>query len=185
MRCSEAVRRVIDEQRHRVFTLAYYSLGAREDAEDVTQEVLIRFWKNADRVDPQRVEAWMVRTTMNACIDFIRKRNGRREAGSSEATDGVLNALASGEDEPVVAAESAEAAAMLRKEIARLDEPYRSLVILREVQGLSYREISDSLQMPSSQVRVYLHRGRRKLADRLAARRDAVSTAANDRATPR
>ena len=159
---------MIDEQRHRVYTLAYYSLGAREDAEDVAQDVLIRYWKHASRIDPDRVEAWLVRTTRNACIDFIRKRSGRRSQSGRIGRRDSLDAVEGREAEPAAAAESAEDVEQVRKEIARLDEPYRSLVILREVQGLSYQAIAESLELSLSQVRVYLHRGRKKLAERLA-----------------
>ena len=90
----------------------------------------------------------------------------------------MLSDVASGDAGPAAAAEHAEAAARLRGEIARLDEPYRSLVILREVQGLAYQEISEALDLSLAKVRVYLHRGRRMLADRLAETGSQVSTAA-------
>ena len=51
--------------------------------------------------------------------------------------------------------------------LRELSEPYRSVLILREIQGLKYREIADTLEMPLNTVRVHLHRGRRKLRERL------------------
>jgi RNA polymerase sigma-70 factor (ECF subfamily) len=55
-----------------------------------------------------------------------------------------------------------------------MSEPHRSVVILREIQGLSYREIGDALEMPLSTVRVSLHRGRRRLREELREVRDHV-----------
>ena len=168
MATPERIRRVIDQQCHRVYTLAFYTLGSHQDAEDATQEVLVRYWKHAGRVDAEKVEAWLVRVTTNVCLDLIRKRTTQREAFATEAADTALDAATSGEPDPSAGVQSREAAATLETQLAALAEPYRTLVILREVQGLSYQAISAALEMPLSSVRVYLHRGRRMLANRLS-----------------
>ncbi|QDT69471.1 ECF RNA polymerase sigma factor SigE [Planctomycetes bacterium MalM25] len=167
MATPQDIRRVIDQQCHRVYTLAYYTLGSHQDAEDATQEVLTRFWRHAGRVDPERVEGWLVRVTTNVCRDQMRKRSSRREDVATEATEHALTALPSGEPGPPACAESVEAIAEIERELGGLNEPFRSLLILREVQGLSYQAIAAAMEMPLSQVRVYLHRGRRRLAKRL------------------
>lgn len=167
MATREQIRRTIDAQCHRIYTLAYYTLGSHQDAEDTTQEVLTRYWRHASTVDPERVEGWLVRVTTNVCRDLIRKRRSRREDMATEATEQALDAAPSGEPDPCVVAESSEARTQIEEQLAKLAEPYRSLLILREVQGLSYQAIGAALEMPLSTVRVYLHRGRRKLAERL------------------
>lgn len=168
MTTSQDIRRVIDQQCHRVYTLAYYTLGSHQDAEDATQEVLTRFWRHATRVDPERVEGWLMRVTTNVCRDQIRRRVSRREDVATEATEHVLGSLPSGEPGPSELAERVETTGEIERELAGLDEPYRSLLILREVQGLSYQAIAGALEMSLSSVRVYLHRGRKRLAKRLA-----------------
>lgn len=172
MASSSAIQRVIDQHAGRVFTLACYTLGSRQDAEDVTQEVLLRYWKHADRVDPARVEGWLVRVTTNACRDVMRRHTRRREVVGGEACDVALDEAPGVEPLPEAAVEATERAEQLRALLSQLHEPYRSVVVLREVQGLSYAAIAEALEMTLANVRVTLHRGRRRLAE-LVARRQA------------
>jgi DNA-directed RNA polymerase specialized sigma24 family protein len=124
----------------RVYSFARYLLSSREEAEDVTQEVLLRLWRHHRGVDEERLGAWLLRVTRNACYDLLRKRRQETAAGFRGR---LLAALAD------------------------LGEPYKSVVILREVQGLPHREIGEALGIPEVTVRVHLHRGRRKLRERL------------------
>ncbi|TWT46748.1 RNA polymerase sigma factor [Botrimarina hoheduenensis] len=169
MASSQAIDRQIDQQRHRVFTLAYYTLGSHQDAEDATQETLLRYWRNASRVAPDRVEGWLVRTTTNVCLDLIRKRKRSPETFGNEASEATLQAAASSSPGPSDRAVSAESRQQLERKLAELKEPFRSLLILREVQGMTYDQIADALELPLTSVRVYLHRGRRLLAQQLEA----------------
>ncbi len=156
----------------RVFTLAVYLLGDREEAEDVTQEVLIRLWRKGHEVDPERIGPWLTRVTRNAAIDIIR----RRRMGVRALTDAVEASTDLPEDSPgpESLAQSSQLGSRLLAALGEMSEPNRSVVILREIQGLSYREIGDALEMPLSTVRVSLHRGRRRLREELREVRDHV-----------
>jgi RNA polymerase sigma-70 factor (ECF subfamily) len=151
----------------RVYSLARYSLGSAQDAEDITQEVFIRLWENWDRVDPERVEGWLIRVTSNACVDFRRKRSARPEAGTPRVPTLAIDGCPSPESEPSAAAESTELRSRVADAIARLQEPYRSLLILREIEGRSYSEISQALGMSMPSVKVNLHRARARLTELL------------------
>jgi len=175
MATSPPIERVIDQHANRVFTLACYTLGSRQDAEDVTQEVLLRYWKHADDVDPDCVEGWLVRVTTNACRDLLRRRNRRREVVGGEACDAALEETPGGELTPDASLEASEKTQEMQQLLLRLKEPYRSVVVLREVQGMSYVQIAEATEMTLANVRVTLHRGRRQLAEIVANR-----TAAKD-----
>lgn len=161
-----AIETVIAEQRSRVFTLAVYLLGDREEAEDVTQEVLIRCWQRGGEVAPERLGAWLLRVARNRCIDRLRARGSRlrrlRPAGDAGPADPVDDRPG-----PESVASGRELQAALLRALEGLAEPYRSVVILREVQGLAYEEIAEALEMPLNTVRVTLHRGRRRLREEL------------------
>src|SRR4051812_50216482 len=58
----------------RVYSFARYLLSNREEAEDVTQEVLLRLWRHQDGVEEERLGAWLLRVTRNACYDLLRRR---------------------------------------------------------------------------------------------------------------
>jgi RNA polymerase sigma-70 factor (ECF subfamily) len=172
-------RDVFDEavKRHqrKVFTLASYLLGDPAEAEDITQEVLIRLWRRGDEVDPERLGSWLLRVTRNACIDLHRRRGSRPGVvpladGGGDGRDIFADAPG-----PEVLARASELGVRIRQALGSLAEPFRSVVILREVQGLSYQEIGDTLEIPMSSVRVNLHRGRRRLREQLKEVRDHVA----------
>jgi RNA polymerase sigma-70 factor (ECF subfamily) len=160
----------------RVWTLAVYLLGDATEAEDVVQEVLIRLWRHGTEVREGRLRSWLMRVTRNACIDALRRRSqgvdGRR-AGDS----GSLGQIEINLPGPERLAQSAQLSDRIAAALARLREPQKSVVVMREIQGLSYREIAEVLEMPLNSVRVALHRGRARLRLELEEVRDHVATA--------
>ena len=156
----------VRQHQDRVYGFAYHFMGSRAAAEDVVQDVLIRFWERHGEVDAERVLGWLLRSTRNACIDAQRKRKTWRRFFESDAD--TLGAAASPAPSPHAEAEAADVQRHLRRALGRLGEPYRSIVILREIQQLQYHEISETLDLPMSTVKVYLHRARQRLRHHLA-----------------
>jgi len=163
-------RRLSQEHRDRVFGLAHFILGRREDAEDVTQEVLLRLWEEHDGLDDPQVRPWLIRVTRNACVDYMRKQTGRGGARREYTSLDDLGEPVSPLPDPERTLEARRGQLALQREITQLSEPQRSIVILREIQHLSYAEISDALGITLSQVKVDLHRARRTLRERLHGR---------------
>lgn len=146
-------RRLCQEHRDRIYTFAFYYMGNREDAEDITQEVLFRLWHHGLRMDDESVAAWLTRVARNACLDALRQRRRYRSVVSAQDPEPVL----------AVEADDVDLRRQLEAALTRLESPLREIVIMREIQDLSYREISQSLELPLNTVKVYLHRGRRRL----------------------
>jgi RNA polymerase sigma-70 factor (ECF subfamily) len=165
---ADAARFEAQVRRHRdaVYRLACSLLEDRAEAADVTQEVLVKLWHYRGELEDGRTRAWLLRTARNACLDALRHRAVRRDVLTVH-TDGVARAA---DDTPGPAdhAEAADVHRHLWRALRALDEPYRSLVILRETQGLSYDELADVLDLSMSQVKVYLHRARRRLRHHLS-----------------
>lgn len=158
-------KKLCSQHQHRVYTFAYYYLGNREDAEDVTQEVLIRLWENGQQVEGEGLPAWITRVTRNACLDALRKRRNARTLGSAEDNEETLARVASTGPDPGQLAEVAELRQRLDQALALLPELQRSILILREIQGRDYEEISAALGLPLNTMKVYLHRGRQRLRE--------------------
>jgi len=164
---SKRFERWVGVHKDRVYSLAYYSLANQEEAEDVTQEVLLRMWKHRDDINENTLGAWLSRVTRNACIDVIRRRKAYSSRivvnGDSEQ---FVNAPSRepGPDEMTMASEFGS---RLQLALAAVQEPYRSIVILREIQDMKYEQISDELELPLNTVKSYLHRGRRMLREKL------------------
>jgi RNA polymerase sigma-70 factor (ECF subfamily) len=146
--------------------LSCYLLGDREEAADATQEVLLRLWRNMDHLE-SNAGAWVTRVTRNYCFDLLRKRRSRRNALGDEQEPEVFDLTAGEDPSPERRAASSDLMRHLRQAIRELGEPYRSVVILREVQEMKYKEISEALDMPINTVKVNIHRGRKMLRDRL------------------
>jgi len=154
-------QQVIDQHRQRVFSFAYYSLRAKADADDVTQEVFIKLWQHWQKIDHLKVGGWLMRVAHNAVIDHVRRQKPGNETIDSyaeveqQASDSVEGAEL---DQEIYKVKLMEA-------IQTLEDPFRSIIILRDIQGASYLDIRESLDISESQVKVYLHRARRKLRE--------------------
>jgi RNA polymerase sigma-70 factor (ECF subfamily) len=160
----------------RVWTLAVYLLGDKTEAEDVVQEVLIRLWRHGAEVQEGRLRSWLMRVTRNACIDAVRRRRARVDGRRSKESCS-LGHIEIDVPGPERLAQSAELGDRIAVALERLQEPQRSVVVMREIQGMSYREIAEVMEMPLNSVRVALHRGRARLRLALEEVRDHVATA--------
>lgn len=171
---TKAFRRLAETYRDKVYTFAYYCLRRREDAEDVTQETMVKLWQHQEKVDPQKMTSWVMRVARNAVIDAARRNQVRSsviaegvEIDVAEVQCGANPNPAAVSSNPEAAVESREFRETLEAALATLEEPYRSIVVMREIQEMTYAEIVDTVQMPLNTVKVYLFRGRRKLRDAL------------------
>jgi RNA polymerase sigma factor (sigma-70 family) len=172
-----AFESAVERHQHRVFTFASYFLGDRSEAEDVTQEVLIKLWRKRGMIRSKRLGGWLLKVTRNACYDRLRRRQSMARVFSMNPDDAVLELASTGEPGPEALTRASELRDWLGSAVGGLNEPQRSIVILREIQGLSYEEICQSLELPLTTVRVALHRGRRRLRERLREVYDNVSAA--------
>lgn len=168
----EHFQSLVEQHRDRVFTLSCYLLGDREEAADATQEVLLRLWRNLPALGPETTRGasagpWLTRVTRNHCFDLLRKRRSTKNALGEEQEPEVFDLTTDDDPGPERRATSADLGRQLRRAVGELDEPYRSVLILREVQEMKYKEISEALDMPINTVKVNIHRGRRMLRDRL------------------
>jgi len=157
---------VVDRCQRSVFTYARYFLNDRESAEDVTQEVFLKLWHHWETMDFDRVDAWLMRVTRNACYDALRRR---RTTGKHLAhlSAGALETKPDKEPGPVERAEASDVRRLFRQGLDQLSEPLRSVLVLREVLGYKYDEMAEALELPLNTVRVYLHRARKRLREQL------------------
>src|SRR3954451_23901212 len=123
----------------RVYSFARYLLSSREEAEDVTQELLLRLWRHRQGVDEERLGSWLLRVTRNACYDLLRRRRSEAAAGLRGASrDDAAEEVATPEPDPQSRPEATDFRRCLLSALAEIGEPYKSVVILREVQGLPH-----------------------------------------------
>mgnify|MGYP001821799367 CR=1 FL=1 len=143
---------------HQTWSLARFLLKDGAEAEDVVQEAFIRLWQHRDTMSEARVKPWLLRVTRNLCLDRLRLERPVAEDHAEELA---------GEDEPWEQMERSRAGQELKAAVLALDEPYRSLVIMRDVQQHSYEDVATTLELSLPHVKTYLHRARKKLRDQL------------------
>jgi RNA polymerase sigma-70 factor (ECF subfamily) len=142
-----------------VFRVAAALLRDSREAEDVTQEVFLSYWQHGDTV--KRPREWLLEVARNACLSRLRKA-GRFVTKEPEA----LPEQADGRD-PAWQYEQHELASALRRLVDTLPEPQRSLLVMFDVQGLDGATCGRVLGLNTNQVKVYLHRARRRLREQL------------------
>ena len=121
-----------------------------------------------DRLQARAVMAIKTGETKDASGKIVATQDyGILWLSSRTETDKDAREVVSVEPSPESRAQDADFRRLLLEALGELGEPYKSVVILREVQGLPHREIGEALGIPEATVRVHLHRGRRKLRERL------------------
>ena len=164
---SDDYHRWVRRYRDRVYTFAFYTLRQREDAEDVTQEVLIRLWRHRAKVAQDSVLSWLLKVTRNACLDSIRRAKARHARVEPATDERLLDEATCERPTPQSVAEANDFDRALRLALDDLAPSYREIVVLREIDGLKYDEIAMITGRSLSSVKVSLHRARKQLRDRL------------------
>lgn len=162
---------LVERYQAMAYSLAYRMTGCAEDAEDLTQEAFLNAWRGLARFQGQSsFSTWLYRLTANACIDFLRRE--KRRASLSMTLDGEEDDDRQTEvpDErwsPERELEKNEARAALDRGLAALSPDHRAVLLLREVQGLSYAEIAQALELEEGTVKSRIARARLALRDLL------------------
>ena len=134
------------------YTLAYRLTGNEEDAHDVMQEAYLRAWKGLKRYRGDAAfSTWMYRIVTNRCLNMLRAR--RRTQPLSETQEAPTS-------RPDRIAEANWQVEDLKRAIARLTPEQRAPLVLRELQGCSYEEIAEALELSIPAVKSRLHRAR-------------------------
>jgi len=148
--------KILAKHQQRVYSLALYILRDKHEAEDITQDVFTRLWNNFEQIELEKTAAWLSTVTRNACIDKLRKH---REFSQVEDEHQVTM----NHQEPAGNLQHQQLSSWLSDAISCLKEPYSSLIMLCDVQQNSQSIAAQTLNLTSSQVKVYLHRARHEL----------------------
>jgi RNA polymerase sigma-70 factor (ECF subfamily) len=141
-----------------VYTMAYRLTGDDEEARDLAQDVLIRLHRGLARYREGNFEGWLYRTTVNAFRDRLRKRKRLREDALPDEPPGMKTG---GVVEETVQLQ--ELHDVVQRALVKLPPEYREAVVLRDLEGRSYDEIAEILDIPAGTVRSRIHRGREAL----------------------
>ena len=163
-----AFRDLVERFRHRVFAICVRELGSRHDAEEATQDTFAKVARSAtDFRGDSKVSTWVYRIAVNACRD-LQRHHGRRPSTPTDDIEAAIARRVDGADEVADVARGVELSSALRDALGELDAVSRTLVLLCSVQGLTYPEASEVLDMPVGTIKSRIFRARAALAESLA-----------------
>ena len=166
---------IIDRYGERIYNLAFRFTGQQAEAEDLTQDVFLKLYRNLDRYRGDvPLMAWALRLSRNLCIDHYRHHRARRQAET--VSDEVLRHLPSEEDVEG-RSQKRELRRLVQQVLAEMSESMASVVMLRDLQGLSYDEIATFFELPVGTIKSRLHRARAELVRRMGERLDLAAPA--------
>ena len=174
-RDEKAFREIVRRYSDQVYNMTYRMLGNREEAEDVAQEVFIIVFKSIDSFrGDSKFSTWLYRITANTCKNRIKYLARRHDRQKSEYDEGIDRDQAAGAvtapnapRRPDAAMAGLELELKLQDAINSLDEDHRLLVVLRDIQELSYEEICEIMGLPEGTVKSRLHRARAALRKKM------------------
>jgi RNA polymerase sigma-70 factor, ECF subfamily len=164
---------LVEKYRQRVWRVAYNILRDREEAWHVAQEAFIRAYQALPSFRGQSAfYTWLYRIVMNVAADRGRSRGAQGRAFGTERVpeedwERVLPDQNPGEESPDAAAARTEERAKIMRALDTLSEDHRRIIILGDLEGLSYREIAETLDIPMGTVMSRLHNARKRLRDAL------------------
>ena len=161
---AQAFEELVRAYQHRVFGVALRMLGNAAEAEEIAQEVFLRAHRAlAEFRGDAKLSTWLYAIASRLCL--TRLGSGER-AMIRQGEDSVM-LLAHDAGGPDAMLEQTELEAALHRAIAELPDERRIVVVLRDLEGLSYEEIAAALDLPTGTVRSRLHRARLDLKDKL------------------
>jgi RNA polymerase sigma-70 factor, ECF subfamily len=166
---AEAFGELVRRWERRIFALTYGMLGREEDARDATQETFIAAFRNLRGFRGEaKVSSWLHRIAVNQCITRQRRAKVRSETGLDEEQDKDGGAFAvSASYSPARLVETRQTTQAVRRAINSLPVELRQIVVMKEFEELTFKEISDVLDIPLSTVKSRLYTGLKQLQMRL------------------
>jgi RNA polymerase sigma-70 factor (ECF subfamily) len=155
---TEEFQRLFIEMKDKLYRFSLRIVRSSDVAEDVVQEVMIKLWTKRDRMESiDNINGWLMVLARNLSIDKVRSKH--HSTGSLETAYYVQD----GETKPDRQAEQSDLMEQIEAAVQQLPETQRLVFHLRDVEGMTYREVSDILDLSLENVKVNLFRARQKL----------------------
>ena len=160
---SEAFGALVERYQRRVVGVAQAVVHNQDDAVELAQETFVRAYENLAKFESRSsFSTWLYRIAANLSIDF-RRREGRHQILRGEDAETEINRLPSPRGDSYQETVRTELSKRIKEALKELTPEHRAVILLREVEGLSYDEISDVLQVPRGTVMSRLHYARGRM----------------------
>ena len=164
----DAFEQLIIRYEKKIYSICYYFLKNREDAEDAAQEVILKIYKKLGGFRKEAAfSTWMNYVASNTCRDYLRKRKRNQVLyldDDIKTEEGQIHReLPSEEDTPEERMEKKELGELMQEALFKLKEDHKEILLMREYQELSYEEISEILEISVGTVKSRIYRARQDL----------------------
>lgn len=154
-----AYTRLVEKWHSKIYRFAFRFFADEDEAHDITQKTFIKTYQSVNTLEnPEKFSSWIYRIANNLCLDEL-KRAGRRKSTSLEAYMEQSAGLEANVDLPDADLQNKELGHILQKALLTLPDEQRTVIILKEYEGLKFREIADILEEPESTVKSRLYYG--------------------------
>lgn len=166
---ADAFGEIVRRWERRIFALAFGMLGREEDARDATQETFLAAFRNLRGFRGEaKVSSWLHRIAVNQCITRQRRAKVRNEAALDDEEEKNASSFAAPLDvSPSRVVENLERTVAVRRAVNSLPVELRQVIVMKEFEELTFREIADALELPLSTVKSRLYTALRQLQMRL------------------
>lgn len=176
----EAFEQLIIGCQKKVFNIAYRMIGNYDDANELAQEVFLKAFRSIKKFKGDSLfSTWIYKVTANVCLDEIRKRKKKVVISLDQEIEfndgGVKRQIPDNAPTPDIEAETNELKNVINESIGQLNEDYKSMIILRDIQGLSYYEISKIVNCPEGTVKSRINRARQALKKILQGKKELLN----------
>ncbi|MCX7885128.1 MAG: sigma-70 family RNA polymerase sigma factor [Caloramator sp.] len=158
----EAFEILILSYEKKIYNLCFYMLKNIEDAKDASQEVSLKIYRSIEKFKGEsKFSTWIYRITYNTCMDYIKRRKDEL------SFDDIINSERHIDSKVENIIENRELQHDIKRCILNLSNDFRTIIILRDISGLSYQEIADILNIEVGTVKSRLNRARESLRNEL------------------
>ncbi|MCU0355325.1 MAG: RNA polymerase sigma factor [Cytophagales bacterium] len=150
---TQEYNQAVKEHTRSVFRFLYKSVRDEEAVNDLVQDCYLKLWQNRDKVNPAKIKPWLFSVAHHAMIDYLSAR-ARQVRLAAEV-----------QMSPVFQNTRFDTKAVVERALGELPPLQKSIILLRDLEGYSYQEIGEILELNEAQVKVYLFRARQKVKD--------------------
>lgn len=175
-----AFEQLIEGCQKKVFNIAFRMLGNIDDASELSQEVFLKAYKSIKNFKGDSLfNTWIYKVTTNTCLDELRKRKNKKVVSLDEdiefAGNEIKRQIRDNSPGPEVAVENNELKRVVGDSISMLSEEYKTVIVLRDIHGFSYEEISRIIKCPEGTVKSRISRARQALKKILQQKKELIN----------
>jgi RNA polymerase sigma-70 factor (ECF subfamily) len=161
----QAFRAIVEVNQRFVYAVAFRFVRDEQDAEDITQEVFVRLWKNLHTYKQEvKLTTWLYKIVTNRCLDFLKSRHGRQRKNKVDMDKGNF---VQDHSTPEKEYQQQELKRIIHGAAEELTPKQKAVFILRDLEGLTPEEVSEALSMSAGNVKSNLFHARQKITEKL------------------